>query len=569
VSRRLLAAGAALALSLTLAQAGQPSAETIFVGNVLTLEPAMPRAGAVAVRGESILAVGTREQVLRTRGAQTRVVDLAGGTLLPGFIDAHSHLTGVAMALRLANLAAPPAGPVRSIAELQAALRAYIAAHSIPPGAWVIGAGYDDSLLAERRHPTRDELDAVSSVNPIFIVHVSGHLSVANSALLSLAGIGPSTPDPQGGLIRRRANSREPDGVLEESAHMTLWRLAPRPDGAEFERMIQAALDYYASFGITTVEDGAIDDGGLAQLEALARAGGLPLDVVTERLWMPGKAALPSDRPFGVYRSRLKVDGVKIILDGSPQGKTAWLTKPYLVPPRGAAADYRGYPAMPPEVLETAVHTAMAHNVTLHAHANGDAAADALIEAVEKARRETGNLTSKVVMIHAQTVRDDQLKRMKDLGILPSFFVAHTFYWGDWHRDETLGVARAARLSPARSALAYGLDFTLHNDSPVVPPDILRTLWSATTRRTRSNDILGPRERLTVAQALAAVTSSAAAQYGEQSSKGSIAVGKLADFVVLSADPLASDPERLLEIRVLKTISHGRTVFPREQAPTR
>jgi predicted amidohydrolase YtcJ len=287
----------------------------------------------------------------------------------------------------------------------------------------------------------------------------------------------------------------------------------------------------------------------------------LDLDVVAYRFWSPVGAKFPDDVPYGGYVDRYRLGGVKLILDGAPQGKTAFLSQPYHVPPAGQSADYRGYPALPAGAVKQALHDALQHNVPLLAHANGDAAAQMLIDAVAAARHDTGNLTSRVVMIHAQTVRDDQLDRMHELNITPSFFVGHTFYWGDWHREETLGLPRAERISPTRSAIDRDLPFTLHTDTPVVPPDILRTLWSATTRRTRSNDILGPQQRLTVLEALRGVTVNAALQYSEQDRKGSLAVGKLADLVILSRNPLRVDPERLNEIEVDETISHGVTVY--------
>ena len=541
----------------------QPHAasETIYLGDVVTMETAAPRAEAVAVAGDRIVAVGTRIDVMRLRGKETRVVELGERALLPGFIDAHGHLTATAAFSQYANLGSPPAGPIKSIGELQDALRLHIAERAIPAGQWVIGVGYDDSLLTERRHPTRADLDSVSTEHPVFVVHVSGHLSASNSRLLAIANIGAAAPDPPGGVIRRRTGSREPDGVLEETAHMALYAMVPKAGLQESLPLIAKAMDYYASMGITTVQDGGAMPDNLALLSEAARRHLLNLDVVAYRFWVPGGAPFPDDLGFGIYRDRLKIGGVKLILDGAPQGKTAYLSEPYLVPPPGQPATYRGYPSLPPPAVVKALREAMARNVPLLAHANGDAAAQILIDAVEAARRDTGRTDSKVVMIHAQTVRDDQLDRMGALGITPSFFVGHTFYWGDWHREQTLGYARAERISPTRSALERGLAFTLHNDAPVVPPDILRTIWSATTRRTRSNDILGPQQRLTVMEALAGVTINAARQYSEEDRKGSIRVGKLADLVILSQNPLTTDPERLLEVRVVETISHGQSVY--------
>jgi predicted amidohydrolase YtcJ len=418
--------------------------------------------------------------------------------------------------------------------------------------------GYDDSLLKEKRHPTRDDLDAVSREHPIFIVHVSGHLSVGNSALLSQVGISSETVDPPGGAYRRRADSREPNGVFEEMAHYAVMARLPRPnpDGALIG--LQKTLAYLASRGLTTVQDGGANAENLQLLQSAAQNGLLNLDVVAYRYWSPIGMALPKEFVSNEYQNRFRVDGVKIILDGSPQGKTAFLSRPYTVPPVGRDASYRGYPSLPEPVVQKAVTAALQARVPLLAHANGDAAAEILIDAVDAAAVAEA---PRVVMIHSQTVRDDQLDRMARLRITPSFFVSHTFFWGDWHREETLGVERAIRISPTRSATERGIRYTLHNDPPVVPPDMIRTLWSATTRRTRSGEVLGREQRASTHEALAGITLDAARQYGEEASKGSISAGKQADFVIVDQDPLAMDPENLLQLQVLETISRGKTVF--------
>lgn len=542
-----------------------PAPERIYVGHIITMDSALPEAQAVAVSGERIVAVGTAESVLKLRRRGTEVVELGDRVMLPGFIDAHGHLTATAVMNQYVNLAAPPVGTVRSIPELQEALRQFIKSRPLPPGQWIIGVGYDDSQLQEHRHPTREELDAVAADRPVFVVHVSGHMGAANSALLALRHIDATSADPPGGAIRRRAGSREPDGVLEESAYQAVLADVPKPDADAALAGVANALHYYASMGITTVQDGASMRDTLALLREAAKRKMLDLDVVAYRFWSPVGAAFPDDLPYGQYQDRLKIDGVKLILDGSPQGKTAYLSEPYLVPPAGQPASYRGYPSMPAGAVGKALHEALQHGVALLAHANGDAAAQMLIDETEKARRDTGNATGRIVMIHAQTVRDDQLDRMVALNITPSFFVGHTFYWGDWHREQTLGEPRADRISPARSALDRHMPFTLHTDTPVVPPFMLRTIWSAATRRTRSNDILGPLQRIPVLAALQALTINAAQQYGELDSKGSISQGKLADLVILSEDPLRVDPEKIPEIQVLQTISHGRTVFEKKQ----
>jgi predicted amidohydrolase YtcJ len=533
------------------------AAPTLYVGRIITMDPSQPFAEAVLVEGERIVAVGGKE-LRKAHEGDARVVELGRRAMLPGFIDAHGHLTATAAYINFVNLSPPPVGPVDDVARLQTTLREHIERERIPAGRWVVGVGYDDSLLKEKRHPTRDDLDVVSREHPIFIVHVSGHLSVGNSALLSQVGISSETVDPPGGAYRRRADSREPNGVFEEMAHYAVMARLPRPnpDGALIG--LQKTLAYLASRGLTTVQDGGANTENLQLLQSAAQNGLLNLDVVAYRYWSPIGMALPKEFVSNEYQNRFRVDGVKIILDGSPQGKTAFLSRPYTVPPVGRDASYRGYPSLPEPVVQKAVTAALQARVPLLAHANGDAAAEILIDAVDAAAVAEA---PRVVMIHSQTVRDDQLDRMARLRITPSFFVSHTFFWGDWHREETLGVERAIRISPTRSATERGIRYTLHNDPPVVPPDMIRTLWSATTRRTRSGEVLGREQRASTHEALAGITLDAARQYGEEASKGSISAGKQADFVIVDQDPLAMDPENLLQLQVLETISRGKTVF--------
>ena len=533
------------------------AAPTLYVGRIITMDPSQPFAEAVLVEGERIVAVGGKE-LQQTHEGDARVVELGRRAMLPGFIDAHGHLTATAAYINFVNLAPPPVGPVDDVAHLKTTLREHIARERIPAGQWVVGVGYDDSLLKEKRHPTRDDLDAVSRAHPIFIVHVSGHLSVGNSALLSQVGISNETVDPPGGTYRRRADSQEPNGVFEEMAHYAVMARLPRPNPDGALAGLQKTLAYLASRGLTTVQDGGANAENLQLLQSAAKNGLLNLDVVAYRYWSPIGMALPKELVSNEYQNRFRVDGVKIILDGSPQGKTAFLGRPYTVPPVGRDVSYRGYPSLPEPIVQKAVTAALQARVPLLAHANGDAAAEILIDAVDAAAVAEA---PRVVMIHSQTVRDDQLDRMARLRITPSFFVSHTFFWGDWHRDETLGVERAMRISPTRSATERGIRYTLHNDPPVVPPDMIRTLWSATTRRTRSGEVLGREQRASTHEALAGITLDAARQYGEETSKGSITAGKQADFVIVDQDPLVMDPENLLQLQVLETISRGKTVF--------
>ena len=328
--------------------------------------------------------------------------------------------------------------------------------------------------------------------------------------------------------------------------------------------LLREAQDYFARFGVTTVQDGAST---LTDLETLQTAAGrdeLILDVVAYPFYRYA-GALDGPFPFSqTYNRRFRVGGLKLGLDGSPQGKTAWLTEPYHVPPQGRDASYAGYAIMKDGALNDYVSDMYERNIPVIAHANGDAAMDQLIRAVSNANELHGRADRRTVIIHAQTARDDQIDAFKAEGMLPSYFAAHTFFWGDWHRDSVLGPERGSRISPLASTLARGVPYTIHNDTPVVPPDMMRLVWSAANRITRSGVTLGEGQKISVEDALRAITINGAYQYFEEDSKGSLEAGKLADMVILSDNPLDVDPLTIKDIQVIETIKEGTTVYRKD-----
>lgn len=555
-----------LVLLLALGCAGAPApslppADLVFFGDaLLTVDAATAGATALAVSGESIVAVGDRASVAGRVGPNTRVVDLGDHALVPGFIDAHGHLSLVMATLDFVNVSSPPVGPAKTVEDVIQLMAARIAEREIPAGQWVIGYGYDDSLLAEGRHPNRDDLDLASTDHPIALVHVSAHLAALNSAALAASSINAKSEDPPGGVIRRRSGSAEPNGVLEETASgaVVFPRLAEA--AADFATSLRKAIAYHARFGITTIQDGAASPPAIAGMQALAAQSPFAVDVVS----FPHVGTMTIDSPLeGIgfsadYTNHFRVGGVKFVLDGSPQGRTAWLTQPYTEGPPGAPADYVAYPSSDPAQYRALVARLIQAGIPVLAHANGDAAIDLMIEGVDVALK-SGAKDHRSVTIHAQLAREDQIDRMAELGIVPSYFAAHPFFWGDWHR-RSFGEERASQISPMRSTLNKGVPFTIHNDAPVVPPDMMRLLHIAVNRKTRSGHVLGPEQRLTVEQALHAVTLGAAYAYFEEDRKGSLSVGKQADLVVLSRDPRTT-PEELHSVEVVETISRGRSVF--------
>lgn len=560
-------AGASLIGGRSMAQTARDASAAVFTGGpILTIDDAMPTAEAVAVRNGVIVAVGSLDAARAAAGRGARTVNLDGRTLLPGFFDPHGHVAMVGLQARYANLLPAPDGQGDDIPALQRITRDWMKTHEalVRDTQLVIGFGYDDSQLKEHRHPTGEELDAISDAVPILFLHQSGHLGAANGAALAAAGVTASTPDPDGGAFRRKDGSQQPNGVMEETAlFAVMGALFARLDLQANLEMIREGARFYSSFGYTTAQDGRSSTDTCRMIAMLAERGELPIDILSfpDILTSTDVMATPLYRRN--YVGKYRIGGVKLTLDGSPQGKTAWLSQPYYVPPEGKPASYRGYPAVTEQQALDAVELAFRNDWQIEVHANGDAAIDLLIGAVREATVKHGAKDRRPVLIHGQTTRMDQLDDLKTLGVVPSLFPMHTFYWGDYHRDSVLGPRRAEIISPCHSVLRRGMRFTTHHDAPVANPDSMRVLSATVTRRTRSGDILGADECVPVDIALKAMTLWAAWQHYEDDRKGSLAVGKLADLALLDANPLTIDPDRLAGIKVQAAYKEGEEVWRR------
>lgn len=559
---RHLALSSLLLLALPQQLLFAQTVDVIFQGdNIITMDSS--NVSAVAVSGDRILATGSRQEILALANASTRIVELGDYALLPGFIDAHGHFSSVALNAELLDLSPPPVGQINTIENLVSALRDYIERRTIPAGEQVFGFGYDDSLLAELRHPTRDDLDRASTQHPIIIRHVSGHLLVANSVALDQAGVSALTTAPAGGVIRRRDGSTEPNGVMEETA-MGLFPGSGANLTAQRRQQLQdAAIGIYTSYGITTIQDSNVGLQYVESIRAVAQTNPFPVDIVSYVMANGlSDAELEGVRQDLDYTNGYRVGGVKFTLDGSPQGRTAWLSQPYKEGPPGAESNYVGYPSYEPAAYLSRMPGLLQRGVPVLVHANGDAAIQLMIDGVAAAVAGGPIPDHRSVTIHAQLVRPDQLDRMQQLGIIPSFYSVHPFFWGDWHR-RSFGEERASFISPVRAALDRNIPLTIHNDSPVVPPDMMRLVAITANRLTRSGYILGPDQRATVMEALYAITQGAAFQYFEETEKGSITPGKRADLVILAHNPLLTDLAELAEIDVIETIARGKSVYRR------
>lgn len=545
-----------------LAQAAGPADVVYLNGTILTINDDQPTVEAVAVKAGRILAVGDRRVIEPLRGDGTQVIDLQGKTMLPGFVDSHGHAYMIGFQATTANLLPPPDGIGADIPALQALLQDWAANNqaAVERVGWIAGFGYDDSQLTEQRHPTRQDLDVVSTDRPVLIIHQSGHLGVANTKALELAGITADTPNPEGGIFRREEGSQVPNGVCEEYAFFqVIGALASRFDDQINEVLIEEGTRFLASFGYTTGQEGRSTGPAVAAMRRVANRGALAIDLVT----YPDILEVKDIQPSSTYQNRFRIGGAKLTIDGSPQGKTAWLTEPYFVPPPGQPEGYRGYTAIDQPTTEAAVEKAFANGWQILCHANGDAASDMFITALRKAKANHPNVDNRPVLIHGQVLREDQVDAYQELGVFPSLFPMHTFYWGDWHRDSVLGPKRSNNISPTGWVLERGMMFGSHHDAPVANPDSMRVLSATVTRRSRTNDVIGPEHRVPVWTALKAMTIWPAWQHFEEDHKGSIDVGKLADFVILSDNPMTVPEDQIADIKVLETIKEGVSIYQR------
>lgn len=537
-----------------------------YNGNIITMESDEPQmVEALVTRGGKIAYVGSLDEA-KTNYKNAAQVDLKNQTLLPGFIDPHSHFGMVSNTMGQIDLNPPPIGTIDSIDKMLQALKDYKQDNKIADGEWIFGWGYDESQLSEDRHPTKTDIDKVLPNNPVYLQHTSGHMGVANSKALAAMNITADSQAPEGGNIARVKGSNEPNGLVQETAmYPFMYNLLKilEPKQAQFFEQTQ---DYYAENGVTTAQDGSTTRDAIQFFQSQADAGKLKIDLIA----IAGASDLDenlADKNFKwkTYQNGFKVQGTKIIGDGSPQGKTAYFTKPYLTPVADCESDCRGLPSVSQEALNEMFVKAYQRDNQLFIHNNGDASTDMIIKAHEYAVKKTGQAADKdrrTVPIHAQFARPDQLAAFKKYNMLPSFFTNHAYFWGDVH-VKNLGETRANFLSPIATADKMGLKYTNHSDDTVTPVDPLFTIWTAVNRTSRSGKIIGKDECATPYQALKAITSHAAYEYFEEDSKGSLTPGKVADLVILDNNPLSVDTSKLRDIKVMKTIKEGQTIYER------
>ena len=539
--------------------------QTIYYGgDILTMEGAEPAyAEALVQREGKIVFVGSKAEAMEKFGGKATEVDLKGKTLLPGFLDAHSHYINSLLVANQCKLYAPPSGPGKDVPSIIAELKKYAAERNIPKGEMIMGYGYDDTVMPDGRLLNRDDLDEAFPDNPVRIDHVSMHGGVMNSLALKKYGISAETKTPPGGVIVRKPGTQEPWGLIMETAFLPVIEQSEPMTAQQEIDFTRAGQMLFAEAGVTTAHEGATH---LPQFETMKRAsdaGANIIDVVAYPFITDVDKVLAqfplSD--WGKYKNKFKVGGVKITLDGSPQGRTAFFTKPYLTGGPGGEKNWFGEPTFPADLANQGVKKVYDMNVPLLVHCNGDASIDMFLKAYELARGGDYTRPWNVTTIHTQFLRKDQIPKFVEYKVRPSFYTLHTFYFAEAHIANR-GEKEANYISPMRDAIAAGLRPTNHTDFVVAPLDQMMMLYSAVNRISRGGALIGGDQRITAYEGLKAMTEYVAEQYGEIDSKGTLTVGKLADLVILDKNPLKVEPLAIKDIKVVETIKEGTTIFP-------
>ncbi len=531
-----------------------------FNGTILSMDGANSTPEAVLTQGEHIFAVGAETELRQQMSDGVREYDLSGKTMLPAFIDPHGHFPdpGFIKLFRV-DLSSAPRGDCADIPQAIERLKAR-AAHT-PVGEWVMGVSFDNTAIAEGRMPTRSELDQVSPDHPVWVIHASGHNGTANSVALKMQGITEDTPDPLGGRYGRDPETGALTGLIEGIAAMgPMGDTDFLIDREKFWQGFDATRDEYLEHGVTYAQN------AWATREMLEHFASLPVDQDPgiDLMLLPIGEMEPEltqgDTPLEwPGNPHFTLGPRKLFTDGAFQLQTAFLSQDYHQPIDENAP--RGMPYT--DINEHHKQVKKLHDMgfQIHCHCNGDAGAEIFIDAVEAALKDTPRQDHRHTLIHGQVLRDDQLQRMARLGMTVSFFSAHIHFWGDRHYENFLGPERAENISPAASAEKFGVRYTLHNDAAVTPTRPIHLAHCAVNRITASGRQLGETQKISVLSALRAQTIDAAWQVFQEDTRGSIEIGKVADFAILSTDP-RTDATTLQDVCVTATIRNGAFSWP-------
>ena len=487
----------AVPLSTALAQTRDEDVVIVANGNILTMNAGQPSASAMAIKDGKIIAVGDLEAVKEATGPSYEYADLEGKTVVPGFIESHDHVIQYGAVLDFLDIT-PFVCPT-----LKEALHKLKQQGKPDEDGWIYAWAIDPTLYEERRGPTIQELDELFPDLPVCVFHMSGHGAYANSKALEAAGITKDTPNPVGGEFEKDENG-ELTGYLKG---MPAWMQVAKMPALTRETTLNSA-NYHAKHGFTTATELGIMNGNMLNMvETVTREPGFPVRIYAGMfITMPGIEEVAPQ--IANYETDLfKVPYIKTWTDGSTQGGTGYFTEPYYKMDADTRKGARGTQESFNQEVTYMLESGFAPGI----HANGDAAMDMALNAIEYAREKTGRTDIRPHLIHCQYVREDQFDRIEKMGnIGMTFFTPHVYFWGDMHRDFLIGPERAPKINSMRSAIERSIPYGIHNDPPVNPPDALHSMWVAVNRLTSSGKLLGPEQRITPEEALLGYTREAA-----------------------------------------------------------
>jgi predicted amidohydrolase YtcJ len=538
----------------------KPTADLIVTGGRLwTVDAKHPQAEAIAVVGERIVAVGTAEQIDAWRGQATKVIDAHSRRVVPGFNDAHVHFVSGGQQLESVDLrdAATPDEFARRIAKHAA---------NLAEKEWVTGGTWDDQRWTPRQLPTKQLVDPLTPKTPVFVTRLDGHMGLANSLALRLAGIGADTPEPAGGVIVRGADG-EPTGILKDAAMDLVTRVIPPLSHEQRLRFAKRALEHAAGLGVTSAQHMNCTGAEFSVYAQLAESGELTARIYAapmETRWQD-QAKLGLRRAFG--STYLRLGAVKGFADGSLGASTAYFFEPYSDDPknRGLLSDEM----QPLAGMLDRMTRADAAGLQLCIHGIGDRAISEVLDLFAQVSKANGSRDRRFRIEHAQHVAPQDFARFCDLGVIASVQPYHAIDDGRW-AEARIGPLRAESTYAFRTFIDGNVRLALGTDWPVAPLNPLFTIYAAVTRATldgRRNEGWVPKQKITVAEAVTAYTLGSAYAEFQETAKGSLEVGKLADMVILDQDIFSIPPRDIRDVKVERTIVGGRVVFDRSKAP--
>ncbi|HPH11432.1 MAG TPA: amidohydrolase [Thermotogota bacterium] len=538
---------------------------TLFLnGTVLTVDEHMTVAQAVAIKGPRIIAVGSNEEIVRFLTPDAEIVNLKGKTLMPGFVEVHSH-PFLKMVVENATIDIRPAVGYTDGEEVMNIIKDTIA--KAKPGEYLVFFGWDPLLQKGAKNPTRKELDALAPNNPVFIWGNSVHVGFANTLAFEAAGIDKYTPDPSGAMAGTFVHDADGElqGRVDQGGAVGMvilpYLMSSLGTPQRFAEALYQGWLVNAKDGVTTISDNVLEKDILAMYRLTA--------VLYKTLRIRGYAINFTNFDTSKDDDMIALTGGKLFVDGSPWTGTITMTEPYLVNDTtlyimDTPAGYYQEPYVSVAELQQFIDDVLRVGLSACIHAEGDGAIDRALDAIEKGLERYPVKDHRIRLEHVPMMRDDQFERAHRLGVPVSFLMAHVRYWGDVI-PELVGDERGQRWCPVNSAIKYGVSYTFHFDGPTSPNKQLETLQTVTTRQTVGGSVLGPEERITIDEAIRGYTINAAYQLFMEDIVGSIEVGKFADMIILSENPRETPLDKISEIKVLATYINGEVFWEDKQ----